>query len=296
MKKLAIILTAILIGYSCSEAQYKKKTAWDYDELKGKVKSVQIKSYYAIDTLGKISRGKMIDDGYGNLLINYDINGNWTEYRSFDPENKIKWFENPIYNENGEVMERFDYSIIETDCILKRKFLFTNDIYGNIIETICTNSTDSLLWKKSMKYDEEGKETEELNYATLDSVKWRLNYSYDIKTHLIKTTKYNAVGDLIETTIYVYGSNDNNIEEGNFNADGSLKTKTTLQYNEKGHKLETCRYNFEGNIENKTTYSYKYDLGDNWIMRIEYKEGLPTRITERKIEYYESPAPNILYK
>jgi hypothetical protein len=42
------------------------------------------------------------------------------------------------------------------------------------------------------------------------------------------------------------------------------------------------------NSNTKTTYKYeKYDVNNNWVERVEYKDDVAVKINERQIEYYE---------
>ena len=66
--------------------------------------------------------------------------------------------------------------------------------------------------------------------------------------------------------------------------DGSLIYKNTYKYDEKGNNIEKNNYDSNGRLDSK--YTYEYDKNNNWTQRIEYKNTIPHRITERIIEYY----------
>ena len=84
----------------------------------------------------------------------------------------------------------------------------------------------------------------------------------------------------------IYNEKGNKIEENRYDSDGSLDFKDTYKYDEKGNKIEINNYNSDGRLDSKTTYKYEYDKNNNWTQRIEYKNTIPHRITERIIEYY----------
>ena len=50
--------------------------------------------------------------------------------------------------------------------------------------------------------------------------------------------------------------------------------------------IEENWYESDGSLYEKRTYKYEYDKNNNWTQRIEYKNTIPHRITERIIEYY----------
>ena len=89
------------------------------------------------------------------------------------------------------------------------------------------------------------------------------------KVKSIKETPYEAVDK--------FGQ----IEKGNVLYDDG--TSFTI-YNEKGNIIEENHYDSNGRLDSK--YTYEYDKNNNWTQRIEYKNTIPHRITERIIEYY----------
>ena len=82
----------------------------------------------------------------------------------------------------------------------------------------------------------------------------------------------------------IYNEKGNKIEENYYNSNGSLIYKTTYKYDEKGNNIEKNNYDSNGRLDSK--YTYEYDKNNNWTQRIEYKNTIPHRITERIIEYY----------
>jgi hypothetical protein len=69
--------------------EIKRKTAWKIDELKGKVKSMRLTGYTAItDTSGQVRKREIIaiEWGFNNTLLQYNENGKWTEYNSYEPD------------------------------------------------------------------------------------------------------------------------------------------------------------------------------------------------------------------
>lgn len=82
----------------------------------------------------------------------------------------------------------------------------------------------------------------------------------------------------------IYNEKGNKIEENYYNSNGSLIYKNTYKYDEKGNIIEENHYDSNGRLDSK--YTYEYDKNNNWTQRIEYKNTIPHRITERIIEYY----------
>ena len=113
------------------------------------------------------------------------------------------------------------------------------------------------------------------------------------KVKSIKETTYEAVekfgqiekGDVLNNYFNIYNEKGNKIEDNSYDSDGRLLGyKTTYKYDEKGNNIEKNNYDSNGRLDSK--YTYEYDKNNNWTQRIEYKNTIPHRITERIIEYY----------
>ena len=108
---------------------------------------------------------------------------------------------------------------------------------------------------------------------------------YNEKGNKIEENYYNSNGSLIYKNTYKYDEKGNKIEENYYNSNGRLYSKTTYKYDEKGNMIEDNFYDSDdGSLIYKNTY--EYDKNNNWTQRIEYKNTIPHRITERIIEYY----------
>ena len=108
---------------------------------------------------------------------------------------------------------------------------------------------------------------------------------YNEKGNKIEENYYNSNGRLYSKTTYKYDEKGNMIEDNFYDSDdGSLIYKNTYKYDEKGNIIEENHYDSNGRLDSK--YTYEYDKNNNWTQRIEYKNTIPHRITERIIEYY----------
>ena len=108
---------------------------------------------------------------------------------------------------------------------------------------------------------------------------------YNEKGNKIEENYYNSNGRLYSKATYKYDEKGNMIEDNFYDSDdGSLIYKNTYKYDEKGNNIEKNNYDSNGRLDSKHTY--EYDKNNNWTQRIEYKNTIPHRITERIIEYY----------
>ena len=134
-------------------------------------------------------------------------------------------------------------------------------------------------------YNEKGNKIEENYYNSNGSLIYKNTYKYDEKGNKIEENYYNSNGRLYSKTTYKYDEKGNMIEDNFYDSDdGSLIYKNTYKYDEKGNIIEENHYDSNGRLDSK--YTYEYDKNNNWTQRIEYKNTIPHRITERIIEYY----------
>ena len=134
-------------------------------------------------------------------------------------------------------------------------------------------------------YNEKGNKIEENYYNSNGRLIYKNTYKYDEKGNIIEENYYNSNGRLYSKATYKYDEKGNMIEDNFYDSDnGSLIYKNTYKYDEKGNNIEKNNYDSNGRLDSKHTY--EYDKNNNWTQRIEYKNTIPHRITERIIEYY----------
>ena len=134
-------------------------------------------------------------------------------------------------------------------------------------------------------YNEKGNKIEENYYNSNGRLYSKTTYKYDEKGNMIEDNFYDSDdGSLIYKNTYKYDEKGNKIEEYHYDEDGKFNYKYTYKYNEKGNMIEKNNYDSNGRLDYK--YTYEYDKNNNWTQRIEYKNTIPHRITERIIEYY----------
>ena len=199
------------------------------------------------------------------LSVLYLVSCNQSEKKNDLTEENLKGKVKSITENTYEAVDKFG-QIEKGNVLVDSSAVYTDDgrfkIYnekGNKIEENYYNSNGSLIYKNTYKYDEKGNKIEE-------------NY-------------YNSNGRLYSKTTYKYDEKGNMIEDNFYDSDdGSLIYKNTYKYDEKGNNIEKNNYDSNGRLDSKHTY--EYDKNNNWTQRIEYKNTIPHRITERIIEYY----------
>ena len=280
------ILTIFLITLTvCGCSHNNKKTTWESDRLKGKVKTIRTIAYDAVDTLNQVVKGQVIDDVYGSILIKYDSIGNWTEYRSFNPDGSNRWAEFPVFDRKNNMVERYDYTYSDSDSTLYLKYINQFDAKGNLVESARFNANDSIIARYIYKYDKRANVIETLIMKSSDSLSLRVISVYDENNNLIEVKQFNG-GILNEISTSKYDNKRNQIEKNVYGIDENLKSRTTYSYNEKNDITDVYLYNSNGRLEKKSTFEYKYDFKDNWVEKTDYINEKVVKITERKLEYY----------
>ncbi|MEL4456948.1 RHS repeat domain-containing protein [Lutimonas vermicola] len=228
--------------------------------LRGDVKSIRCDFYEAKEKGGKIFKGYKKESGK-TLLIMYD---------------NIGFITKTIYDKQqyrGPYEELIKY---DNNC--------------NEIEKII-NEEGQFVLKRTYKYDDNGVLIGETHFKEdgsskyIDFEKGNFKYEYDNEGNLIRATRtekdyftyeYDNEGRLIKTTEFSsYVPNDENIQLLKYSDEGYLISK---KY--KGRSTDNGeKYDYT------ESFTYEFDKKGNIIKKIEYLDGVPIIIEERKIEY-----------
>ncbi|MFK8271821.1 hypothetical protein [Capnocytophaga stomatis] len=252
MKKIILLaITAIsLIGCNSN----KENNDWKRDNLKGRVKSINIRFYEAIEKFGQIEKGERFEQDELNKFTRYNKEGNKEEEIFYNRDESLK----------GTVKYKYDNK-------------------GNTSELIFYFNDGTSLLGTKYKYDEKGNKIEENNYQTDGEIDSKVTFLYDNKNNLIEKNEYMSDGSLKYRWKYTYNKGFNT-EIKVYGSNGDFRGQMTFSYNEKGDVLEE---NQKGkNYEMRMVYK-DYDLHSNWTRQIWYEKGKPKGIVEREIQYYE---------
>jgi len=197
MRKLSVCLILFSFTALICNAQTNKKTDWERDGLKGKVKNIVESNYAAVDKLGKIAKGDEYPPSFGfsnSVITTYDSAGNVIigEYYA------IQIF-SYRYDDYGNRIENNNYSI--EDSTLVMKIVYQNDIAGNAIEEHVYSDEYSdvyhvkalrLSTKSTHLYDEHGNTIETNRYDEKDNLVSKTTYEYDKQNRIVKIVVHNA--------------------------------------------------------------------------------------------------------
>jgi len=265
-----------------STTEIKKNDLLEYN-LKGKVKGFSAIKYKAKDSFGIVLKDGIHKDKYSSLS---------------DYEETIS------FNKEGYVTRKTKHN----DGVLIWKENIIRDSLYRKIESNKFNSKNKLTGKQAFKYNKNGKISEMNAYKNDGDIegKWiyiyeekkmtRNNYNSDGSMYSSYISTYNDKGALIEFKYLDYEERKYNYTNNySYNVEENTKTKINKLY----YSLELedtkwlSKYNESGDLIKKTLgdsyitkYEYEYDEQNNWTKQIEYSDGFPEFIIERKINYF----------
>jgi hypothetical protein len=122
-------------------------------------------------------------------------------------------------------------------------------------------------------YDDEGKLVKQVNYeATLPS-------PFSTKAETVMTYEYNDKGLIILENRYNPWGITEDYEE---RLDLTMKN----EYDEKGHLISSQEFDKNGEIKASYSYQYKLDSQNNWLEKLELRDGEKESLIKRVITYF----------
>lgn len=250
-----------IIGFISSCASIKSKTATgpkktDAEEmnLKKEVKSIKEAYYSAIVLANDVQKGQKVEQQL-EREYSFDKKGNITEVNLFNTEEEYK------------VTPKFDKNGLKTS--IKQ--------YDKDGELIMTNE---------MEYDNQGNETEIMVFDGEGNVMKKETYDFDEQGNKTKSNKF-VTAKKIDTVIkHTYNQKNLKTHSETLNAQGEVIVEKDFKYDDKGNEIERNKKDVSSKAEYKMTALYDYDSSGNWTQKIEFVNGKPQFLIERKLEYY----------
>jgi len=274
MKKLLLILLCLpMIGFGqvknnkstfnfnktndYSKKEKNERLTPKHNILKGKVKSVLNTCYYAKSIDGEIINGNTISKS--KQL--FDKEGIQTDHITlYDNHNR--------FDKYGNIIGRFKLQ---------------KDEYGNTIKLESFDKDGTL--KKTSTYDniiaDDGRLIEQVTYFN-GELSSKIKYGDDMM--MIEHISYFTGSE--NTTKSKYNNEGQYIGTITFDKDGNIIMTSNTEYDTKGVLKGFTTYNSKGEIKSTIHLHWEYDEKLNWIKKIEYKNGILSKITEREIEYF----------
>ncbi len=279
LKIYSIITITSLLFFSCNKSKEIKNDLQNQN-LYGNVKSITEKTFFAVEKFGEIVKG----DKY------------WYDFVSISEYDEWVFNSYVEFNNKGYIIKAFSIIKEENDYNDKNQ-LITKKYLSNDFKTATT---------ETYKYDNKGYLIESNNNFSKDKTK----YINDKDGNCIELNQYDSIGNLFNKVKTNFSYNKEGyriVERKSYYADGSFSSHLKTIFDKNGNEIESYYYDESGKIYQKINskynsknllieyrerqeYRYKYtkfDSNKNWTEKIEYENGKPVKIIERKIVYYK---------
>ena len=271
MRKITLLLLLIIV--SCNKKEQKSEQNLDFFNLKGKIQTVQIKTYEADLKFGEPQKNNNIfnqeilkfnTDGllisknaeFENFEYKYDNSNNLIFSAEKNKEGKTNITRNNKYNENNQLIEE---NIVQ---------------YGEKLIKKYTYEKNKII---IISYDANGKTSGAKQIREVAD-----------NGNITKVSNYNNSGDLISEIAFKYDKNGNETQaliNKEFFLKGVPLNEVINKYDETNKIISTITNDENGVLLQEVKYSYEYDENNNWIKMIYYEDEKVVSITERKIIY-----------
>lgn len=270
MKKLTYLIISLLF-ISCS-AQ-KKILLESTFNLQKPTKSIEEIRYYTSPINDSISKKKI--SGYS--LYEFDNSGNLTLRKEYDSNKKLTKKNITDYDYKNLIYTEFEYKNEDSLNIYSKSdyTVGTNMKASSVVHHL---SNGDVLFESEFTYDSKKNKVKEIELENGHQTVIIWENIYDGK-NLIERKEFLNGSTKFSKTLFEY----NNL--------GNLSNKKWINQSGKTVFDDSFEYDLFGNVtvniqkNNKSTFQYKYDKFNNWIERIEYKNGEPSILTERKLKY-----------
>ncbi len=296
MKVVHIFIISFVL-FSCSSVLIETNDL-DKLDLKGKIKSIDIKAISDKDTIQKV----LIFNKTGNTLIEKDfsIDGGSIDkpatktiytYTKFGEKKVKKQYElsgelyrkeNYKYNSKKKLIEK-NKSDGKGNQLLTLNYKYNNK--GQMVEEIVKDVSygSNTVDKGTFKYDSRGNLIERKYYNNNGVLQSVFSNKYS-NNHLIASESIFFTKKRVIKNINSYDNNGNVIEIKSYDENNQLILTVITVFDIKSNRIESL--DFRNNLKKRTTYKYQYDLHDNWIYNEVYINNKLKGIIQREIEYY----------
>ena len=228
-------------------------------ELHGKVKSLRLSIYRAIEVNGEYVKQEraFTKSVFGNAekYILFNQNGNIVEEIIKRPNDYQRITK--TYNPNGNILEYCEYDILQ-NCIFKKVTTY--------------NRKDSVVEEAEYRENE------------LENL---IKYKYDFKGYMVKKTVYDR-NDLYEKTVFKNDKKGNPVEIIEYDSDGKITSKDFYKYDKNGNEIEyTNKLGDDTFYKTTSTYNEKNK-------RTEYKQFINEVLSRSELYFYDEDQESVI--
>jgi len=259
MKNIIFMAGLSLMLVSCNNEgkapEIPKNSDWVADNLKGRVKTVEIINYTP-DSTGAIGE----PDSCCADVQQYDENGYFTSYESKTKNGSISASGTATRHPNGQMKEMIN----NKDGKMQARFAIEVDADGKYIKATSYDSTNTMdLYYTDITENEYGQVTGAIGHHPDGSVKESFASQYNGSINMGSTTKDSV---------------------------GKAKNEFKIEVNDKNDRAKTINTTYGKDSTTTKTFTYTYETYDdqgNWTQRTTHDEnGKATKVEKRTITYY----------
>ena len=130
----------------------------------------------------------------------------------------------------------------------------TYDTEGNLVEQLCTNADNEVVWKNTFAY-KNGLKVDSSEFDRKGTLCARTIFTYD-NNLLTDESSYDGEGALIWKTIYKYDENGRLLSLNEYNPDGSLSELSSYNYTDSGSIDSVAKYDADTGKQTSLVFRY----------------------------------------
>ncbi len=293
----------LLLVFLMSLSMYSQQTDWKQQDLKGKVKSVELISYAAGEKFGKVTKlgilgGEQNEFNENGLVIQkklYGKGGLPIKQMTYQYDTVSNLIAQNVFDKKGALVRKI---LREYNQFNKITFESIYGADGILLSRSIFEYKDGVIPKKILTYNKKGVQInlQEFKYDKKSAAKSIATTNpkskmiekvekYDLHKNLTHIYQFDVEGNLKSSVVYTYDT-DNNLIESKFIDKGKLLVHRILKYNDLGFLIEVSVSYPEKEKTDHITYQYDFDEQSNWTRAVEYVNSIPVQVKERKIIYY----------
>jgi len=281
--KYAILLLPVLVLFSCTGQNFPKKDL-NYYEVEGKVNHLSIYHYLALEKDGEIVKGEPYLEGEGDQTLTFNKQGYAIEVYFYGEADSL---DSKLIRDHDKDFKCLGEAGFNAKNEPIFEWIWLYDDKGNNTERIQVQEDSSLFTSWYLYYDESGELIARTvfrspNSNLFDSLRWTL----DDKKRQVEEWNYGYYGLYGYNKVEYIGETDKIAKIYRYDYLEDLTDYFELSYNDHDLLADAKQFNADSLEQQVLNFEYTYDEKGNWITKIQFKEGNPVYLDERRIIYY----------
>lgn len=267
MKKAFLIILFLPIFFFAQQIS-------EQDDFKGKIKSVETKTYTVA--------GDQVSSTHNYYsLRSYGLNGKLEHLKNFGNDLIIDSEEVNFFNSTNQLIKT---EIKMNGGRLDKIIYYEYNPKGNLCREIKTNTKNENEYETKYQYNPNLLlETKSQKFFNID-YEIVERYLYNTQNQLLEAFKETHSG--ISKDKFTYNSKGFLLSKDEFNAKNELFSTTLYEYNDNGDRISLIKTNLDGEVTYYEQYEYVYDTKQNWTTKDIYIKGIYSIQEKRILSYY----------